>query len=162
MWTPEMFTKIYDEIKTAGHVVLPEKLWEGGTSTYMECVDRIRTQQERLSVLILDAIKELGGAKKALKYIRQITKNGGAIDPKWPSLNVHEDYVSDLEDLRECLKLIHGDLSRARSDLKSKINLLEAEAKLGASGRIPQDSVLSVKTTAIPNALVDGNVPWES
>lgn len=162
MWEAEKFTEIYAELKMAGHVELPEKLWEGGTSTFMECVDSIRSKQERLSVLILDTVKELGTTKKALKYVKLITKNGGTVDSKAPSLNVLEDYLSDLEDLRECLKLVHGDLSRARSDLKSKITLLEAEAKIGASGRLPQDSVPSCKATTVPTALADGSVPWNT
>jgi hypothetical protein len=47
-----------------------------------------------------------------------------------------EDLEAELSVLLENLKLLHGECNRARSDLKTKVQLMDMEAKMGASGLV--------------------------
>lgn len=141
MWDKDKIESIYIEIAKLGSIKLPDVLWEGGVSTFKIAVDVIRTNQERLSTLIISASRELLLASKREKYAIAFKKKVSATVP-WPEKWQSYDQILDDKDTIECLmgnlKLVHGDLNRARSDLKSKIQLLESEAKMGPAGSIYQ------------------------
>lgn len=146
MWDKKKINEVYEEIGSLGKLTLPDKLWEGGLSTYKNSIDSLRGNQERMSTLIIEVSRELVTLRKAQKYGKRLLDQGIVYgSAKWPetfpNIDEVEDYLMDMEALQDSMKLIHGDLNRARSDLKSKVQLLEVEAKMGGSGSIDRANI---------------------
>lgn len=134
MLTLNDIAQIYEDTKSLGRFQLPDHLWENGVFVYTQVIDQIRTNQECLSEAIIRVSRE----RLSLGAILRIAAKTS--DENWPDNMPKkaklEDLEAELSVLLENLKLLHGECNRARSDLKTKVQLMDMEAKMGASGLV--------------------------
>jgi hypothetical protein len=143
MLTHNEIMEIQREAQLLIKIEIPDKLWEGGMSSFKLAVDTIRSNQEQVTTMLMAVGREHVSIKRLIKQIKFLMSSGVPINEiSWPinlpNLMVMEDLEQEISLLRDNLKLMHGELTRARSDLRSKIHLLEMEARMGPSGLIPQ------------------------
>lgn len=167
MMTQQEIVELYREAQPLGVVKLPERLWEGGVSSFLSTVDEIRVNQEKLSGMIIKVAREEFTVQTLLRRLGRMLKSGVVPGQKpWPesikSYDEIEDLASELAVLLDALKLLHGDLNRARSDLKTKTALLESEAKMGPGGRIDgRESGKTQSAGVSVEKVLDTEVDWE-
>ena len=168
MLTPQEINDLYIRAQSLVKIGLPDKLWEGGVSTFKVSIDQIRSNQEQLSTMMLAVSREHLLLKRLLRSIKSLLVVGVFFqDVRWPegypNLLSVEDREQELAVLWDNLKLMHSELSRARSDLRSKIYLLEAEARMGPSGLIPSEGAPSKSASVgVHSAGTEHDFTWDT
>lgn len=166
--TSKEILALYERAVLLIKIELPDRLYEGGISSFKVAVDTIRSNQEQLSTMLIAVSQEKLAIKKLHRQIKFLLASGVTKDDVvWPdglpNLMALEDLEAEVVCLWDNLKLLHGELTRARTDLKSKINLLEIEARMGPSG-IPGDMVdQSPRTPGVDTntILTDDDILWD-
>lgn len=168
MLTSKEVLAIYEKAVLLIKIELPDRLYEGGISAFKVAVDTLRSNQEQLSTMLIAVSREKLLIKRLHKQIKFLLASGcQKEDVVWPeglpNIMAIEDVEAEVVCLWDNLKLMHGELTRARTDLKAKINLLEIEARMGPSG-VPGDIVPRRPTppgVKSNNMLSDQDVIWD-
>lgn len=153
-YTPDAITEVYKELTEIKQFTLPDSLWEGGLSVYKTSVGKLRQKQDQLTSMEMELQQEYTKVNRQyfvlVKLMRAETERA-LTDPdvkiersiwakrKKADQKVQAKYGNDVDDvkvyleeiygLKEAVHLIYSDLSRARTDLKTQVRLLEMEAE---------------------------------
>lgn len=160
---PEKISLLYQELSELKSFELPNTLFDGGFSTYQKSVDILRAKQSRLAEIIMDVDKEYQLVNQKFHLLNQLLREQTILNMELPDVKMAGSlwarktraeqkartkyklydelagYRENLWSLRDTVKFIYNDLTRARTDLKLKIHLLDMEA--GMQGSAPKASV---------------------
>jgi hypothetical protein len=166
MLTSPEINAMYMRARGLIQIDLPDRLWEGGTSAFKIAVDKIRSNQEQLSHMLLEVSRERLLIRRLQRSVKSMLAAGVKSSevawlPELPNMLAVDEHEEEMSLLWDNLKLFHSELSRARSDLRSKMHLLEIETRMGPSGVI-SEGISGLPSAGVHTIANEHDVEWDT